>query len=194
MIEKYHQDIAREARKLLLHAKRFWPEAIGTILWPFTIKAAEDRRNHLHLDDKGKTPIQKWSNVYHDINISTWHTFGCPVYVLENAAADGMTPKWNPRARVGIYLGHSPCHAGSVAMVLNPRTLHVSPQYHVVFDDTFSTVPFLRAGKGPPYWNDLVADSSKLVTNEKFELANIWAAEDDEDTPDDKEDISLSMS
>ena len=194
LIEKYHQDIAREARKLLLHAKRFWPEAIGTILWPFAIKAAEDRRNHLHLDDKGKTPIQKWSNVYHDINISTWHTFGCPVYVLENAAADGMTPKWNPRARVGIYLGHSPCHAGSVALVLNPRTLHVSPQYHVVFDDTFSTVPFLRAGEVPPHWKDLVANSSESVTNEKFELANIWAAEDNEDTPDDKEDISLSIS
>ena len=34
----------------------------------------------------------------------------------------------------GIYLGHSPYHIGSVALVLNPETGHVSPQFHVVFD------------------------------------------------------------
>ena len=33
LIEKYHQDIAREGRHLLLHAKRFWSETIGTILF-----------------------------------------------------------------------------------------------------------------------------------------------------------------
>ena len=45
--------------------------------------------------------------------------------------------KWEQRARIGIYLGHSPFHAGSVALVLNPRTGLVSPQFHVVFDDNF---------------------------------------------------------
>ena len=39
-----------------------------------------------------------------------------------------------------MYLGPSPNHARSVALVLNPRTGHVSPQFHVKFDDFFETV------------------------------------------------------
>ena len=48
--------------------------------------------------------------------------------------------KWKQRSRLGVYLGPSPNHARSVALVLNPRTGHVSPQFHVKFDDFFETV------------------------------------------------------
>ena len=41
---------------------------------------------------------------------------------------------------LGVYLGPSPNHARSVALVLNPRTGHVSPQFHVKFADFFETV------------------------------------------------------
>ncbi|KAL7463725.1 hypothetical protein ACHAXS_009080, partial [Conticribra weissflogii] len=61
-------------------------------------------------------------------------------------------PKWEPRARLGIYVGQSPHHAGNVALVLNPNTGLISPQFHVVFDDDFSTVPHLRKGTVPPHW------------------------------------------
>ena len=37
-------------------------------------------------------------------------------------------------------LGPSPNHARSVALVLNPRTRHVSPQFHINFDDFFEMV------------------------------------------------------
>ena len=40
----------------------------------------------------------------------------------------------------GVYLGPSPSRARSIALVLNPRTGHVSPQFHVKFDDFFETV------------------------------------------------------
>ena len=49
-------------------------------------------------------------------------------------------PKWKQPARLGIYLGPSPSHARTVALILNPRTGHVSPQFHVKFDDFFETV------------------------------------------------------
>ena len=39
-----------------------------------------------------------------------------------------------------MYLGPSLSHARSVALVLNPRTDHVSPQFHVKFDDCFEMV------------------------------------------------------
>ena len=59
-------------------------------------------------------------------------------------------PKWDPRERLGIYLGRYPAHAGNVALVLNPKAGLVSPQYHVVFDDDFTTAPHLRKGMVPP--------------------------------------------
>ncbi len=69
------------------------------------------------------------------------HTFGCPVFALQNELASGSSlPKWSPRACLGIYLGPSPRHARNVYLVLNPHTGCVSPQYHCRFDDFFETV------------------------------------------------------
>jgi hypothetical protein len=83
-------------------------------------------------------------------------------------------PKWDPRAWLGIYLGRSPTHAGNVALVLNPKTGLVSPQYHVVFDDEFTTVPHLQKGTVPPNWNKLVTSSREKSTDEFFDLTKTW--------------------
>jgi hypothetical protein len=72
------------------------------------------------------------------------HVFGCPVYVLDPRLQDGKKiPKWDSQARQGIFVGFSPNHSSLVPLVLNPRTQHISPQFHVIFDDVFSTVPSL---------------------------------------------------
>jgi hypothetical protein len=49
-------------------------------------------------------------------------------------------PKWQLRSRMGINLGISNQHARSIALVLNLRTGHVSPQFHDKFDPKFQTV------------------------------------------------------
>ena len=49
-------------------------------------------------------------------------------------------PKWQEHARLGIYLGPSPNHSRSVHLILNPRSGHVSTQYHVKHDDFFETI------------------------------------------------------
>ena len=75
-----------------------------------------------------------------NIHVKTFHTMFPPVYIIESRlqASGGAVPqKWEPRSRMGIYLGHSPFHDGSVALVLNPLTGRFSPQYHVVFDEEF---------------------------------------------------------
>ena len=70
-----------------------------------------------------------------------FHAFGCPTYVLDNALQSGQAaPKWRQCSRLGVYLGPSLNLARSVALVLNPRTDQVSPQFHVKFDDFFKTV------------------------------------------------------
>lgn len=93
-----------------------------------------------------------------------------------------MLAKWEPRSRLGIYLGHSPCHAGSVALVLNPKTLHVSPQFHIVIDDNFSTVPFLDKNDTPPNWKELV-EAAEHSTDGDYDLAKMWVDSQLETTP-----------
>eukprot|EP00957_Ditylum_brightwellii_P003988 303818-Ditylum_brightwellii.AAC.1 len=59
--------------------------------------------------------------------VEDFHTWGCPVFVLYSALQSARSigpPKWNPRARAGVYLGHSAHHAGNVALVLNLQTSH----------------------------------------------------------------------
>ena len=98
------------------------------------------------------SPLELFSGIDEEITCNDFHTWGCPVFVLDEANQSGLTgtPKWEPRARAGVYLGHSPSHAGNVALVLNLQTGHVSPQYHLVFDDDFSTVPYLDFDRGAP--------------------------------------------
>jgi hypothetical protein len=48
------------------------------------------------------------------------------------------------------------------------------PQYHAVFDDTFSMIPYMDAGTVAPHWEDLLNHSSEKATNEEFSLAEDW--------------------
>ena len=177
IVERHIGTLTQGSRTTLLHAQRRWPEAIGTILWPFAWKDFERRYNNLFLDTDGLSPLNRFTGTTVRTDIRRFHPFGCPVFVLASGLqnAGSMIPKWDPRARVGIYLGHSPCHSGNVALVLNPKTLRVSPQFHLVFDDEFSTVPFMRNGEIPPHWTELVHCSAELATDEEFDLATSWA-------------------
>jgi hypothetical protein len=46
--------------------------------------------------------------------------------------------------------------------VLNPRTGHISPQFHVVFDDDFTTVAYLCKMVVPPHWAELVCSLADI--------------------------------
>jgi hypothetical protein len=157
--EQKIKELTLGARTLLLHAKRMLPEYISTIRWPFALKHTEDRLNHLVHRSDGWTPYETLAGIdASKIKVSNFHTFGSPCYVLDQRLQSGssMIPKWELRAQMGIYVGRSPSHASNVALVLNPRTGHVSPQFHVVFDDDFTTVEYLCKMKVPPHWTDLV--------------------------------------
>ena len=59
-------------------------------------------------------------------------------------------------------------------MVLNPATGHVSPQFHVVFDDEVSTVPFMREGTITPNWEYLVQCRSQSGAPDNIDLKETW--------------------
>jgi len=99
----------------------------------------------------GLSAEAKFAGVKQRVDLETYHPFGCPVFVLDAPLQSGIgkIPRWDPRARVGVYLGHSTQHAGNIALVLNIMTGHISPQYHLVFDDDFSTVESMKLGVIP---------------------------------------------
>lgn len=149
------------------------------MLWAFALQYYIECYKNFHVDDNDKTPLMKFSKL-NDLPVDEdFHPFGCPVFVLESKLQSNTkgAPNWDPRARLGVYPGHSPSHAGSIALVLNPASGHVSPQYHVVLDDSFSTVSNLRNGTVPKNWKDLVQNSSYLSTDEDYDLANVWLCE-----------------
>ena len=128
------------------------------MLWLFGFKAAIEILNFLQLDLDGNTPTAKFYNIKNiKPNAHKYHTFGCPVYVLNYKLQSGYIgpPKWEPRSQVGVYIGNSPIQAGYLVLIINPVTGHVSPQYHVVYDKTFSTVSHMRDETMPPTWDEM---------------------------------------
>ena len=120
--------------------------------------------------------MEKFSSTHEEIQTTDFHTWGCPVYVLdaENQSGSIGTPKWDPKSHAGIYLGHSPCHAGNVSLILNLSSGLISPQFHVVFDDEFTTVDYLESDITPPNWIALSKHAVEHSTPQQEELAYSW--------------------
>ena len=146
------------------------------MLCPLALLAVAERHNVLKFDANGKISLKKFSGVQGDVGIKYFHIWGCSVYVLDSRLQDGhdKLPKWEPRAWARIYLGHSTVHANSVALVLNPKTGHVSPQFHCVFDNHFTTVSHMSNGTVPSNWYDLVEQSSEEILPERFSVRKTW--------------------
>ena len=139
------------ARSMLIHANRRWPKAIDAHLWPHAVRLANDAHNEAVGRDGSPSPLEKFSQSSVEPNSKHWKPLGCPVYVLDTALQSDkvIKHKWEERSRVGIYLGCSPQHARSVALVLNLETGFVSPQFHVVFDPSFQTIKKSFGGNPP---------------------------------------------
>ena len=124
----------------------------------FGLKVAIQILNFLQLDLDENNQTANFYNIKNiKPNPDEYHTFGCPVYVMNSKLHLGSIgpPKWEPHLFVRVYLGHSPIHAGSKALILNPVTGHVSPQYHVVYDKTLLTVSHMKDETIPPTWDEM---------------------------------------
>ena len=57
---------------------------------------------------------------------------------------------------------------------------HVSPQFHVVFDETFSTIPSLKNGSVSDSWKFICENNRELATYKDFNLADLWSKSEQE--------------
>ena len=139
--ERAIRDITEQTRTMLLHAKARWPAAIHLCLWPYAMRTAVHVFNTTPVLEECTSRIEKFSGIKVGFRMKDNHSFGCPVFALQNdLAAGNKIPKWSPRARLGVNLGPSPNHARNVNLVLNLQTGLCSPQFHCRFDDFFETV------------------------------------------------------
>jgi hypothetical protein len=125
IVKRWIKELTLISWTLLLHAKQHWPDYNTTMMWPFALKEAAFWLNRLSLRSDGRTCKVTFFNIYKDLfDPTTLHVFGSPCFVLDSRLQSGIAgpPKWEPRSRLVIYVGHSPSHAGLVALVLNPRT------------------------------------------------------------------------
>ena len=89
------------------------------------------------------------------------HIYRCPMYVLDPSLQQGKKlPRWQPCSHQGIFVGYSPNHFSDVPLILNPATGHISPHFHVVFDDFFSIV---MSDEIPSFWNELDIDECQYT-------------------------------
>jgi hypothetical protein len=125
---------------MLLHANHRWTANC----WPYALHMANDvlceMPNMQH--PQSMTPQQVFSNTNVNPNPKHWKPFTWPVYVLDNTlqSGTGIFHKWKQCLRVSIYIGQSLQHARSVALVLDRKTVLVSPQFHINFDPNFHAV------------------------------------------------------
>jgi hypothetical protein len=143
-------------------------------LWPFAMQQASYLNNHLPGKD-GLAKTKVFCETQSPIKMKNLHTFGYPVwYVLVEPLQSGNSvPHFHHRTRIGIYVGHSPQHAGNVALILNPHTGCTSPQYHMVFDDNFTMVNDIKNSLTPSTWQQLVS-KYEGASEIDYDLAKLW--------------------
>ena len=75
------------------------------------------------------SPVESLLGNKEEITAEYFNTYGSPVLILHSALQSGNVSgplKWDPRSRLGVYLGHSQAHASNVALVFNIYTGRVS--------------------------------------------------------------------
>jgi hypothetical protein len=129
---------------MTLHASMHWKDGIDASLWPQAVTCA----THLYntTPKNGVFPADIFfGSAVHRYRLMDLHVWGCPVYVLDSKIQKGKKlPRWAPRSKRGMFLGLSQQHASEVPLVLNLGTGSTTTQFHVVFDDLFTTVPSIE--------------------------------------------------
>jgi hypothetical protein len=93
-------------------------------------------------------------------------------------------PKFDPRSRRGAFVGLSRKHASTVPLILNLSTLTITPQFHTVFDDWFTSVSSTRPEEPITdlIWDDLFDNSRYQYffdDEDEIELDSQWLTENE---------------
>jgi hypothetical protein len=157
-----------------------WPDVVTIDLWPFALRMAADMHNATP-GPSGLSPEEIFTRQkgWPD-QLLDFHTFGCPVFVLDPSLQQGhKIPKWQPRSCQAVYLSHSPKHTQTLPIILDLKTGLCSPQYHVVFDDYFTSTKVQTTNLLPHTWNDLFTHNHVNILDGEPEIQQATRLLDD---------------
>ena len=133
---------------MMLHAILLWPETINLELWPFAIKHAAYLWNNMRQKDTLLSPMLELS-----------HRVACFIHMFGDAHVMFLIPNCKNQHMVNFSRQHS----SMVGRILNLDLGAVTPHFHVVYDDLFTTVPNLPwihipdpSGQQPEIQKDLI--------------------------------------
>ena len=157
------------ARILRLSEQIYCPETIITMLWSYAPKSFAEQFNLFKVHYDGIATMENFAGTTTEITLQHHHTWGCPVYILDEILQSNIAgiSKWKHLSHAETYIGHSLFYARSVYLVINS-------QLRAVFNDEFYTVPFIREGKMPPNWIDIVKRKSHSGTPENIGFRDTW--------------------
>jgi hypothetical protein len=187
--------VSNMARAMILHATTHWKDGINATLWPMAVQYAAFQYNNLP-NAQGLCPADLFTgSTVPRHRLLDIHVWGCPVYVLDPKLQAGRTlPRWEPRSRRGCFMGFSRIHSSEVPLILNLQTGSITAQFHVVFDDHFSTVTSLEREIDPPdHWADLCLENTTYIPIEPTVDGTTHFLDDDWLTLDEREMKSRSI-
>jgi hypothetical protein len=166
--ERFIGTLTEKARTILLHAMQKWPTMITEDMWPYAVCHAINFHNAFLRKDSTMTPYRLFTGQDPPHQLEDFRVFGCPAYVLHKPLQDGSKiNKWKFGSWQGIYIGTSSCHAGHVPLILNPTTTHITPQYHVIYDEHFYTAT-TNTPDDHPYFDRLYNSTASWLYKDRF--------------------------
>jgi hypothetical protein len=140
--EQNIQTVTEMARAMMQHAHMHWPDQFSQDLWPFALDYACWIHNRKPQRDSGIAPTEIFCGVTGAskqlVRSKVW---GSPGFILDPKLQDGhKIPKWQPRARESQFLSFCMEHSCTMGPFRNICTQAVSPQFHAVYNELFTTV------------------------------------------------------
>ena len=91
--------------------------------------------------------------------LQTYFPFDCQLYIFNGNLKDNKKlPKWNHESKQGVYIGKYRRHLSRKLVVLNTKTYHITPQYHVIIYVDFTTIGEHRETL-PEKWQDALSQN-----------------------------------
>ena len=127
---------------MLLHALQMWPDVVTSEFWSYAFLHTFHLHNCTPWSNEMKSPFTLFTDEDMNHTPNDFKVFRSPVYVHNLTLQSGtLSPgKWKERSYQGVYVGHLPHHVSNIILMHNPKTQLVSPQYHVIHDESFETV------------------------------------------------------
>ena len=168
--------IGRWAKSFMMHQLLHWPDQYDEANWVFAVDQACWIWNNMPKSRWSPTPLEIFTRQKQPTSdlLQRARVWGCPAFVLDPRLQDKQKiPKWTKRSRCGMYLGSSMYHHSTVGRILNLKTGAISCQYHVLYDELFTTTYGRLDDKAfdAQHWRDLLSFNSgdyfeSGVTNE----------------------------